>query len=106
MFQVEAIVSPDYTPKYNSSGLLQVLNNSTKKDGLVGGDLDVSVKILTILANSSQVNNKTTITSDKDQQNFLEICSNILEPTNTKRWIQYDNQIQKVLAVETINFFT
>ncbi|KXJ29080.1 uncharacterized protein LOC110252281 [Exaiptasia diaphana] len=95
LLQAEAIVSPDYTPTYNASGLLGVLKNTTKKEGLVGGDLDVSVKILTILTNSSQVSNKTTITSDKDQQNFLEICSNILESTNTKRWIQYDAQLQK-----------
>lgn len=96
--QAEAIVS-DYKPSFNLSGLLQELKNVTKASpsepkGLNGGDLEMTVRILDILVNNSKVDN----TTDNDQQNFMEICSNILEPVNAKPWIQFENQRRKVYS--------
>ncbi|KAK3705926.1 hypothetical protein QZH41_000302 [Actinostola sp. cb2023] len=95
LLQAEAIISRDYTPSYNASGLLQVLKDVTKKEGLNGGDIDATVTILSLLVNNSQTNNNTVITSDQDHQNVLDVCSNILEPANKIRWIQYEDQREK-----------
>jgi len=97
LFQAEAIASVDYKPSYNASELLIVLGIATKGQNLNGGDLSVSVQILQIL--TSYNNNTTKVTSDSDQQNFLEICSNILESTNSRRWIQYEDQLENVCFV-------
>lgn len=94
--QAEAITSEDYKPTYNASELLNVLENATKSRNLYGGDLSVTVQILQMLTNYNQDTNGTKVISDKDQQNFVGISSNCLELTNSKRWIQYEDQVEKV----------
>jgi hypothetical protein len=90
----------------NSSGLLEKLNNATRTKyhaptgRLYGGDLKVAVSILTILVNDNHLDNST----EKDQQNFLDICSNILDPINSNSWIQYEDQKKKVSLVRFHSF--
>lgn len=86
-----------YNSSLNSSGLLQELKTVTERSpsepkGLNGGDLDISVRILSTLVKNSKTDN----TIDRNQPIFLEICSNILELVNVKPWIQFESQRPKV----------
>ncbi|KXJ28919.1 Adhesion G-protein coupled receptor D1 [Exaiptasia diaphana] len=85
----ENILQQAEAETYNTSELLSELENVTKKEKISGGDLGLTVKILTILTNRK----KFDLISE--QQKFLAVCNNILQPMNIDSWERFDEAREK-----------
>ena len=65
-----------------------VENNTQRPPEIFGGDLVIAVDILVTLAdfNSQQGN----VSTEEDVENFAQVSSNLLEPTNRITWQELD----------------
>ena len=65
-----------------------VENNTQRPAEIFGGDLVIAVDILVTLAdfNTRQGN----VSTDEDVENFAQVSSNLLEPTNRITWQELD----------------
>ena len=65
-----------------------VENNTQRSPEIFGGDLVIAVDILVTLAdfNAQQGN----VSTEEDVENFAQVSSNLLEPTNRIIWQELD----------------
>ncbi|XP_048581998.1 uncharacterized protein LOC116611752 isoform X2 [Nematostella vectensis] len=86
-------ISSGYKSSFNASRLLEVLANYTSQPRqnagiiLYGGDLDITISILSKLSDYMAIN-ATFLNSSAEQQNFMEVASNVLDPENARSVVQ------------------
>jgi len=74
----------------NASQPLQ--NDSARPPQIYGGDLVIAVDILVKMAKYN--GKKVNVSSTKDLENYAQVASNLLEPTNSRTWNELDKVSQ------------
>lgn len=95
LFKIEAITEGFQSNTTAQQVLSQLVNftqsvenNTQRPPEIFGGDLVIAVEILVTLAefNDKQGN----VSTEEDVENFAEVSSNLLEPTNRITWQELD----------------
>ncbi|CAH3014708.1 unnamed protein product, partial [Porites evermanni] len=74
----------------NVSSFIKSLANATKPGNritLTGKELSASVKMLVQLVNYNSLVNNSAVNTTTDQQNIVQVASNLLEEENTPTWL-------------------
>ena len=74
----------------NVSGFIKSLANATKPGNeitLTAKELSASVKMLVQLVNYNSLVNNSAVNTITDQQNIVQLASNLLEEENTPTWL-------------------
>ena len=65
-----------------------VVNNTQRAPEIFGGDLVIAVDILVTLADFNTL--EGNVSTEEDVENFAQVSSNLLEPTNRITWQELD----------------
>ena len=95
--QADALVG-DFQPNLDGDQVLLKLvnitaltaNDSRRPDEIYGGDLEISVNILSKLMEYNAGRGNGSLNNQTDSQNFIRAASNLLEKANSESWILLD----------------
>ena len=92
----------------NASSFIKSLANATKPGNeitLTATELSASVKMLVQLVNYNSLVNNSAVNTTTDQQNIVQVASNLLEEENTPTWLYLQEVCEVDLSLgQTSNF--